>query len=145
MTNQTSIESPPSDEDATANDELGVRVVRPWGSYCVIDRGDGYQVKRLEVIPGGRLSYQTHQRRSEHWFIVEGAGSVTVDGVERRVHAGQSVDVAIGAAHRIANAGNDLLRFIEVQRGSYLGEDDIVRLDDDYGRTAAERPPIPER
>lgn len=111
--------------------------IKPWGSYRVIDVGDGFQVKRLEITPGSRISYQIHQHRSEHWFIVQGTGSVTVDGVERRVEAGETVDVTIRAPHRIANVGDDLLRFIEVQRGDYLGEDDIERLDDDYGRTIA--------
>lgn len=107
---------------------------RPWGAFEVLEAGDGYQVKRLEVLPGKRLSYQTHQFRSEHWFLVAGAGVAILDGVSVTVGAGDAVDVAIGVAHRIENTGDALLVLIEVQRGSYLGEDDIVRIDDDFGR-----------
>lgn len=122
-------------QDSSPTAETTSSTEKPWGSYRVIDSGGGFQVKRLELRPGSRISYQTHQRRSEHWFIVQGVGVVTVDGVERHVAAGQSVDVAIGTAHRIANVGENLLQFIEVQLGDYFGEDDIDRLDDDYGRT----------
>jgi mannose-6-phosphate isomerase-like protein (cupin superfamily) len=108
--------------------------VRPWGSYTVLDEGDGYKVKRIEVLPGKRLSYQKHARRAEHWMVVRGTARVTLDGVERTVRTDETVDVAVGAAHRIENPGKELLVFIEIQRGPYLGEDDIVRLDDDFGR-----------
>src|SRR5438552_2742504 len=101
---------------------------RPWGSYAVLDEGAGYKVKRIEVQPGKRLSYQTHAQRSEHWVVVQGEGRVTLDGRERLVGVGETVDVARQMAHRIENSGPDLLVFIEVQRGDYLGEDDIVRL-----------------
>ena len=111
---------------------------RPWGAFHVTEVGKAYQVKRLEIAPGKRISYQTHQLRSEHWYIVGGVGKVTIDGNEFRVDPGQSIDVAVGAAHRIENIGNDILMFIEVQRGSYFGEDDIARLDDDYGRVPSE-------
>lgn len=107
---------------------------RPWGSYTVLDQGQGYQVKRIEVLPGKRLSYQKHARRSEHWVIVQGQALVTLDGQDSTLAQGQAVDVATGAAHRIANPGSGPLTFIEVQRGDYLGEDDIVRLQDDFGR-----------
>ena len=107
---------------------------RPWGSFEVIEVGDGYQVKRLEVLPGKRLSYQTHQHRSEHWFLVGGIGVAILDGERVPVEAGHSVDVPIGVAHRIENTGSTPLVLIEVQRGSYLGEDDIVRIEDDFGR-----------
>jgi mannose-6-phosphate isomerase len=107
---------------------------RPWGSYTVLDQGQGYQVKRIEVLPGKRLSYQKHARRSEHWVIVQGQALVTLDGRDSTLAQGQAIDVATGAAHRIANPGSDRLTFIEVQRGDYLGEDDIVRLQDDFGR-----------
>lgn len=107
---------------------------RPWGRYFSVDQGPGFQVKRIEVLPGKRLSYQTHRYRSEHWFVVQGDALVTLDGKEIRLLAGGMVDIPIGAAHRIANAGGELLLFIEVQRGVYLGEDDIVRLSDDFGR-----------
>lgn len=108
---------------------------RPWGSFTVLDEGAGYKVKRIEVLPGKRLSYQKHARRAEHWFIVQGTARVTLDGSEIILNAGQFVDIAIGAAHRIENPGAEKVIFVEVQRGDYLGEDDIVRLQDDFGRT----------
>ena len=109
---------------------------RPWGSYTVLDEADGYKVKRIEVLPGKRLSYQKHSRRSEHWMVVQGTARLTLDGDERTVRTGETVDVAVGAAHRIENPGTELLVFIEIQRGDYLGEDDIVRLQDDFGRAS---------
>ncbi len=108
---------------------------RPWGSYTVIDDGaSDHKVKRLVVHPGRRLSYQRHARRAEHWFIVSGTAQVTLDGAVTELGPGQAIDIPTGAAHRIANAGDDNVVFIEVQHGSYFGEDDIVRLEDDYGR-----------
>ena len=108
---------------------------RPWGSYTVLDEGDLFKVKRIEVLPGKRLSYQKHAKRAEHWFVVEGTALVTLDGREVRLNAGAAIDIPVGAAHRIENPGTAPLVFIEVQRGDYLGEDDIVRLQDDFGRT----------
>ena len=111
---------------------------RPWGSFTVLDdQPDNHKVKRIEVSPGKRLSYQRHARRSEHWFVVEGEGLVTLDGTERALVAGQAIDVPEGSAHRIENVGAGPLVFIEVQRGRYFGEDDIVRLQDDFGRAGA--------
>ena len=108
---------------------------RPWGDYTVLDDAADYKVKRITVVAGKRLSYQRHARREEHWFVVHGAGLVTLDGEEFDVLPGTAVDVPVGVAHRIANADTaEPLVFIEVQRGDYFGEDDIVRLDDDYGR-----------
>ena len=107
---------------------------RPWGSYTVLEDASDHKVKRIEVLPGKRLSYQRHERRSEHWFVVRGSGIVTLDGDEIPVAAGTAIDIPLGGAHRIANAGNEPLVFIEVQHGSYFGEDDIVRLEDDFGR-----------
>ena len=107
---------------------------RPWGSFTVLDRGGGYQVKRIEVLPGKRLSYQRHAQRAEHWTVVRGRALFTLDGEERTVSLGESVDIPVGAAHRVENRGDEILLFIEVQRGPYLGEDDIERLSDDYGR-----------
>jgi len=113
---------------------------RPWGSYTVLDDSAAdHKVKRIVVTPGKRLSYQRHARRSEHWFVVSGRGRVTLDGVEREVQGGDSVDIPIGAAHRIENVGDADLVFVEVQRGDYFGEDDIVRLEDDFGRASAAR------
>lgn len=108
---------------------------RPWGSYTVLEEAPTFKVKRIEVLPGKRLSYQKHAQRAEHWFVVSGTAKVTLDGTEITIQTGDSIDIPIGAAHRVENPGNDDLIFIEVQRGTYLGEDDIVRLQDDYGRT----------
>jgi mannose-6-phosphate isomerase len=107
---------------------------RPWGSYRVLDDQDGHKVKRIVVKPGRRLSYQRHAQRSEHWFVVAGAGRVILDGVEHEVGSGDAADIPAGTAHRIENPGPVELVFIEIQHGAYFGEDDIVRLEDDYGR-----------
>ena len=107
---------------------------RPWGNFTVLDEGEGYKVKRIEVLPGKRLSYQKHARRAEHWFVTQGTAKVTLDGEEIIVRKGEAVDIALGAAHRVENPGDELMIFIEVQQGDYLGEDDIVRLEDDFGR-----------
>jgi len=107
---------------------------RPWGTFSVIDEGENFKVKRIEVLPGKRLSYQKHAQRAEHWVVVQGTAKVTLDDRDIIVTAGQAIDIAIGSAHRVENPGDELLVFIEVQRGRYLGEDDIVRLQDDFGR-----------
>jgi len=107
---------------------------RPWGSFTVLDEADGYKVKRIEVLPGKRLSYQKHARRAEHWVVVAGTAKVTLDGEEIILRPSQAVDIPVGAAHRVENPGEERLTFIEIQRGGYLGEDDIVRLQDDFGR-----------
>lgn len=108
---------------------------RPWGSYTVLADEDDHKVKRIVVKPGQRLSYQLHHKRAEHWFVVRGEGVVTLDDQAVPVRAGAAVDIPIGSSHRISNTGADELVFVEVQHGSYFGEDDIVRLDDDYGRS----------
>lgn len=113
---------------------VGDQTGRPWGSYEVLTEGTSYKVKIIAVRPGKRLSYQTHQQRSEHWFVIEGHGVVTLDGLERTVEAGDAVDVPVGSPHRIENDGGTDLVFVEVQHGSYFGEDDIIRLSDDFGR-----------
>jgi mannose-6-phosphate isomerase-like protein (cupin superfamily) len=110
---------------------------RPWGSWHVLDEGPGYKVKRIEVRPGARLSYQTHAHRAEHWTVVRGTATCVLDGETVVVETGGSLEVGLGVAHRIANADDDDLVVIEVQRGDYTGEDDIVRLADDYGREAS--------
>lgn len=107
---------------------------RPWGSWHVIDVADGYKIKRIHVDPGCRLSYQTHQHRSEHWVVVFGTATCTIDGRVIIVGPGATVDVPQGAKHRLANEGVEELVVVEVQRGAYTGEDDICRLEDDYGR-----------
>src|SRR5438034_237598 len=109
---------------------------RPWGTFTVLDEGASFKVKRIEVLPGKRLSYQKHAQRAEHWVVVNGTAKVTLDDVDIMVSAGEAIDIAVGAAHRVENPGDELLVFIEVQRGGYLGEDDIVRLQDDFGRAA---------
>lgn len=112
---------------------------RPWGSHTVLDDRPDHKVKRILVRPGGRLSYQRHELRAEHWFVVSGAAVVVLDGASRRLGPGQAIDIPRGAAHRIENTGEAELVFIEVQHGDYFGEDDIVRLEDDYGRLEAAR------
>ena len=107
---------------------------RPWGSWHVLDEADGFKVKRIEVSPGSRLSLQRHELRAEHWFVVSGTATCTVGAETVVLGPGEATDIAIGQAHRIANQGDELLVIIEVQRGSYTGEDDIVRLEDDFGR-----------
>lgn len=107
---------------------------RPWGCYLVLADEPNYKVKRITVRPNRRLSYQRHERRSEHWFVISGNGVVILDDVEHAITAGGAIDVPCGTAHRIQNTGRDDLVFIEVQHGDYFGEDDIVRLHDDYGR-----------
>jgi mannose-6-phosphate isomerase len=108
---------------------------RPWGSFTILDESETYKVKRIEVLPQKRLSYQTHRYRAEHWMVVAGVAKVTLDGTEITVATGGVVDVPAGAAHRIENVATEKLIFIEIQRGTYLGEDDIQRLQDDFGRT----------
>lgn len=107
---------------------------RPWGTFTVLDEGENFKVKRIEVLPGKRLSYQKHSQRAEHWSVVQGTAKVTLDGRDIVLETGSAIDIAVGTAHRVENPGAELLIFIEVQRGAYLGEDDIVRLQDDYGR-----------
>ena len=110
------------------------RIYRPWGYYQGVDNGTRYQVKRIVVKPGARLSLQKHFHRAEHWVVVKGTAEVTVGEDVRTVHENESVYIPIGSVHRLANPGKIPLELIEVQVGSYLGEDDIVRLEDVYGR-----------
>jgi mannose-6-phosphate isomerase-like protein (cupin superfamily) len=107
---------------------------RPWGLYEVLDEGSGYKVKRIEVKPGHRLSLQSHENRSEHWVVVQGEATVTIDDKEHLLRTNEDILIPARARHRVANRGNDLLIFVEVQCGSYLGEDDIKRYEDDYHR-----------
>ena len=111
------------------------RVYRPWGYYVRVDQGARFQVKRIVVRPGGHFSLQKHERRAEHWIMVQGAAEVTLNGVTRLVREKESVYVPIGAEHRLANPGKTDLELIEVQTGDSLGEDDIVRIEDAYNRT----------
>ena len=110
-------------------------VFRPWGSYDSIDNGDRFQVKRIVVKPGEKLSLQKHFHRAEHWVVVAGTGVVTRNDEQISVHENESVYLPLGCVHRLENPGRIPLTLIEVQSGSYLGEDDIVRLEDTYGRS----------
>ncbi|MEW6130822.1 MAG: phosphomannose isomerase type II C-terminal cupin domain [Acidobacteriota bacterium] len=111
---------------------------RPWGMYEVLDEGVGFKVKRIEVKPGQRLSLQSHENRSEHWVVVSGEALITLDEKEIHLKVNQDISIPVQTKHRVANPGNEKLVFIEVQCGSYLGEDDIKRYDDDYHRVAPE-------
>ena len=110
-------------------------VHRPWGSYDSVDMGARFQVKRIKVKPGARLSLQSHAQRAEHWIVVSGVARVTRDNDVFELFANQSTYIPIGAKHRLENPGKDMLELIEVQSGDYLGEDDIVRYEDVYGRS----------
>lgn len=107
---------------------------RPWGSYEVLQESAAHKVKCIWVKPGKRLSYQRHQKRAEHWLIVHGNAEITIDGEISLHSAGSSIDIGIGVLHRIHNVGETDVVFIEVQTGTYFGEDDIERLEDDFGR-----------
>jgi mannose-1-phosphate guanylyltransferase/mannose-6-phosphate isomerase len=111
------------------------RVHRPWGWYQTMDLGDRFRVKRLVVAPGKKLSLQKHHHRAEHWVVVRGTAEVTRDGETLIVHENESIYLPSGCAHRLANPGKIAVELVEVQTGTYLGEDDIVRLEDDYGRS----------
>jgi mannose-6-phosphate isomerase len=109
---------------------------RPWGSYLVLDEANDFKVKRIEVLPGKRLSYQKHAHRAEHWFIVQCTARVTLNDEIFELQSNSNIDIAIGDKHRVENPNaTETLVFIEVQKGDYLGEDDIVRFEDDFGRT----------
>ena len=112
-------------------------VYRPWGSYTVLEEGPGYKVKRVTVNAGGRLSLQLHHKRSEHWVVIAGTARVTRGEDVFDLQIGQSTAIPVETKHRLENPGRDTLHIIEVQNGPYLGEDDIIRFKDDYGRTPA--------
>ena len=121
--------------DQRSQAALHREVHRPWGSYDSVDMGDGFQVKRIKVKPGARLSLQSHTQRAEHWIVVSGVARVTRDNDVFELFANQSTYIPIGAKHRLENPGAEMLELIEVQSGDYLSEDDIVRYDDVYGRS----------
>ncbi len=114
-----------------------VTVHRPWGSYTVLEEGSGYKVKRVTVKPGGRLSLQMHHQRSEHWVVIAGTARVTRGEEVFDLQKGHSTEIPVQTKHRLENPGRETVHIIEVQNGPYLGEDDIVRFQDDYGRTAS--------
>jgi len=122
-------------ETAPKVTEEHLKVHRPWGSYQSIDQGARFQVKRIVVKQGGRLSLQMHHHRAEHWIVVRGTARVTINDDVKVVHENESVYIPIGAQHRLENPGKIDLELIEVQTGSYLGEDDIIRIEDDYRRS----------
>jgi mannose-6-phosphate isomerase len=107
---------------------------RPWGTYTVLEENSHYKIKRIEVLPGQRLSLQKHHHRSEHWIVVSGSALVTCGEKEFMVNINESTFIPIGEQHRLQNPGKIPLVIIEVQSGEYLGEDDIVRFQDDYQR-----------
>jgi mannose-1-phosphate guanylyltransferase/mannose-6-phosphate isomerase len=113
---------------------LHKRVERPWGSYTVLEKGNGYKIKRVVLNPGAKLSLQLHRRRSEHWVVVSGVAKVTREGETYLVHNNESTYIPINTKHRLENPGIELLQIIEVQNGDYVEEDDIERFSDDYGR-----------
>ena len=118
------------------------RVVRPWGSYDSVHEGDGFKVKHITVRPGGTLSLQSHRQRAEHWIVVRGVARVTRDGENFLVRENQSTFIPKGARHRLENPGESPLELVEVQTGDYLGEDDIVRFEDAYGRADVQPDPV---
>jgi mannose-1-phosphate guanylyltransferase/mannose-6-phosphate isomerase len=120
---------------APAVTEDHLRVHRPWGSYQSLDSGARYQVKRIVVKKGGRLSLQFHNHRAEHWVVVRGTARVTIGDQVKTLHENESIYIPLGTPHRLENPGKIELELIEVQTGSYLGEDDIVRIEDDYRRS----------
>lgn len=128
--------NPPQTGDDTlvALGEAGAAERRPWGAFVVLDDGPAAKVKRITVLPGQRLSYQLHHQRAEIWTVVDGTATVTLDGDDHTVQPGEVIAIPTGTAHRVRNDGDAPLVFIEVQTGAYFGEDDIVRLEDDYGR-----------
>lgn len=121
-----------SDSTSDVRDSLE-RVERPWGSYRVLGSGDGFQVKEILIRKGERTSLQSHQYRSENWILIEGSGEVFLDGRVLDVKAGEILHIPLHSKHRV-KANTDILRFIEVQSGTYFGEDDIIRYEDDYNR-----------
>ena len=121
-------------EQKRTEGDLHRKVFRPWGSYERIDAGNRFQVKQIMVHPGAQLSLQMHYHRAEHWIVVEGTAQITCDDKSFLLHENESTYVPLGARHRLENPGKVPLRMIEVQSGSYLGEDDIVRFEDTYGR-----------
>ena len=107
---------------------------RPWGKYFVLADEPNFKLKRIEVLPGQRLSYQYHFKRQEAWTIVQGTAKITLDDEDKIYNYGETALIPLNAKHRVENVGEDLLVFIEVQTGTYFGEDDIVRIEDDFGR-----------
>jgi mannose-1-phosphate guanylyltransferase / mannose-6-phosphate isomerase len=118
--------------------KLHQTVYRPWGNYTVLEEGAEYKIKRIEVKPGAKLSLQMHKHRSEHWVVISGEATIANNGIEYKLQENQSTYIPKTHQHRLANQGEKLLQIIEVQCGDYVGEDDIIRIDDSYGRVKPE-------
>ena len=121
-------------------DRIGERIERPWGAWTLLEKGPGYKVKRLEVLPGKRLSLQKHCSRSEHWVVVQGTARVTNGDRSFLLETNQWTFISLGAVHRLENPDAGPLVVIEVQSGTDLRETDIVRLEDDFGRATTDQP-----
>jgi mannose-6-phosphate isomerase-like protein (cupin superfamily) len=121
--------------NTTTRTETIERTQRPWGWYETVSEVAGNKVKRIQVAPGQQLSLQKHSQRAEHWVVTQGTARITLDDRVFDLAVGQHCDIAIGQVHRLANLTTGVVEIVEVQFGSYLGEDDIVRLQDDYGRS----------
>jgi mannose-1-phosphate guanylyltransferase/mannose-6-phosphate isomerase len=117
-----------------AEQALHRKVYRPWGWYDSVDEGERFKVKRIQVKPGASLSLQKHHHRAEHWVVVKGKADITNGDTTLQLTENQSTYIPLGSVHRLANPGSTTLEIIEVQSGDYLGEDDIVRFEDTYGR-----------
>ncbi|NEP18822.1 MAG: cupin domain-containing protein [Leptolyngbya sp. SIO4C1] len=128
-------QSPAKAEALAASSGVASTELRPWGSFTILEEGKGYKIKRIEVKPGHRLSLQMHHHRSEHWIVVSGTAKVTCGDQEILLCTNQSTYVPACTSHRLENSGVIPLVLIEVQNGEYLGEDDIIRFQDDYSRT----------
>lgn len=122
--------------ESSVQQGIATTEIRPWGSFTTLEEGSGYKIKRIEVNPGHRLSLQMHHHRSEHWIVVSGTAKVVCGDEEKILSSNQSTYVPQCTSHRLENPGVIKLVLIEVQNGQYLGEDDIVRYQDDYARAA---------
>ena len=118
----------------TTHNEIGKTYERPWGTYKTLEQGPGYQVKIIRVKPGGRLSLQRHQQRAEHWVVIEGEPTITLNDKTRQYKVNETLHIGVQDIHRLENLTDKPVAIVEVQIGAYLGEDDIERLEDVYGR-----------
>jgi len=134
LSESTEIESPVQSFSVDRLNNLAATEIRPWGSFTILEEAPGYKIKRIEVKAGHRLSYQMHHHRSEHWIVVSGTAKVTCDQIENLLTSNQSTYIPVCTFHRLENPGVVPLVVIEVQNGEYLGEDDIIRTQDDYDR-----------
>jgi mannose-6-phosphate isomerase len=119
---------------ASGLNQIGQTYERPWGTYKTLDQAEGFQIKIITVNPLGRLSLQSHEQRQEHWIVVSGVATITVNDSKKEYFPGSYVFIPLQAKHRLENFGQEPVILVEVQMGTYLGEDDIKRYDDVYGR-----------